>query len=394
MNDNVNGKKQIQHQLKSSQQSSVNLKTNSVHITNIPVEVNTQQLSNFLSKFGKIKYIYYSPYIQGRARFADVEYETYEQAEAIANSSPNNRIFCGSVLQVRFDHNQLTERQKDFDEELQRRQDQLKGITEEELDEVERNEVMFKGFNLSVGRNDIIQFVTRFGVIKKFLILPVYQQKEGQQLTQNISVEYVDQEGKNQAIKADGQEFEGCKLKIEHWRQDSIQKDNCLQQLKTDYKFLIKNIEEVKDELERRIHPNDKSRIIGLEINKLKRNIDEQMLRLVFAEYQPQQIIIDVDLEDPRFSQHLTLIEFFTLMDKMKIDIQGGFVSEEVDDPESLFAIAYFKDMSKLQNAIDSIEGTQYGDKKLHCQPIFKEVPRQGGNNQQQVIGQCCELIY
>lgn len=32
----------------------------------------------------------------------------------------------------------------------------MKGITEEELDEVERNEVMFKGFNLSVGRNDII----------------------------------------------------------------------------------------------------------------------------------------------------------------------------------------------------------------------------------------------
>ncbi|KAA6382127.1 MAG: hypothetical protein EZS28_022346 [Streblomastix strix] len=63
-------------------------------------------------------YIYFSPYVKGRARFADVEYKTHEQAESFVKSSAQQRIFGGVILQVRWDIGQQTQKQRGTDDRI------------------------------------------------------------------------------------------------------------------------------------------------------------------------------------------------------------------------------------------------------------------------------------
>ncbi|KAA6358456.1 MAG: hypothetical protein EZS28_046017, partial [Streblomastix strix] len=239
----------------------------------------------------------------------------------------------------------------------------------EDDDRSENNAVNFQGFRSTMKNNEMLKIVSRFGLVKKFLRLLPTQQEEvkEEQDNQSLIVEYINKEGMNEALKADGQEFEGRKLKIDQYQSDIIshvldenqQDPNIVvdeiqdeieqirnqyeiikkqiseieqndkeqeklnekqnekekdkqdeqenqkekrQELKIDYNFLIQNVEQVKDQLERRIHPTDKNRIIGVELLKLKRGVDEQQIRSIFADYQPNNIIIDVDLRDPRYN--------------------------------------------------------------------------------------------
>ncbi|KAA6370866.1 MAG: hypothetical protein EZS28_033607, partial [Streblomastix strix] len=316
----------------------------------------------------QIIYIYFSPYIKGRARFADVEYETHQEAESFVKSTPQQRIYGGVILQVRWDIGQQTIKQKKIDERMKMKKENKQDEIEDD-DRSENNAVNFQGIRSTMKNNEMLKIVSRFGLVKKFLKLIPTQQEEvkEEQDNQSLIVEYINKEGMNEALKADGQEIEGCKLKIDQYKSDIIshvldenlqdpnivvdeiqdeidknrkqydqnkkeksekeqndeeqeklnekqsekekdkqdeqenQKEK-IQQLKADYNFLIENIEQVKDQLERRIHPTDKNRIIGVELLKLKRGVDEQQIRSIFADYQPNNIIIDVDQRDPRYN--------------------------------------------------------------------------------------------
>ncbi|KAA6383670.1 MAG: putative serine/threonine-protein kinase Nek3, partial [Streblomastix strix] len=78
----------------------------STHITNIPSDMKEQELKEFVSQFGEIKRLYYSPYIRGQARYADIRFKTHAGANLFVNSSPLQRIYGGIILQVNWDLNQ------------------------------------------------------------------------------------------------------------------------------------------------------------------------------------------------------------------------------------------------------------------------------------------------
>ncbi|KAA6362338.1 MAG: hypothetical protein EZS28_042135, partial [Streblomastix strix] len=250
--------------------------------------------------------------------------------------------------------------------------------------------------------NEMLKIVSKFGLVKKFLKLLPTQQEEvkEEQDNQSLIVEYINKEGMNEALNADGQEFEGRKLKIQsckldltsHVLDENLQDQNIVvdeiqdeieqirnqyeiikkqisgieqndkeqeklnekqnekeqndkeqdkkenqkekrQLLKFDYNFLIQNVEKVKDQLERRIHPTDKNRIIGVELLKSKRGVDEQQIRSIFADYHPNNIIIDVDQRDPRYNSA------FIHFDDPNISIRAAQEKDNIQIDEQIVKI-------------------------------------------------------
>ncbi|KAA6364023.1 MAG: hypothetical protein EZS28_040450, partial [Streblomastix strix] len=133
-------------------------------------------------------------------------YETHEQAESIAKSKPQQRIFGGVILQVRWDIGQQTIKQKKIDERIKQKKENNLDEEIEDGDRSENNAVNFQGFRPSMKNNEILKTVSRFGIVKKFLkLLPAqYEEVKEEQNNQSVIVEYVNKEGVNEALKADG----------------------------------------------------------------------------------------------------------------------------------------------------------------------------------------------
>ncbi|KAA6356830.1 MAG: hypothetical protein EZS28_047643, partial [Streblomastix strix] len=55
-----------------------NLKT--IHITNISIDIEEEDLLDFLQQFGEVKSLLFKPNVEDRITFADVEFKTYESA--------------------------------------------------------------------------------------------------------------------------------------------------------------------------------------------------------------------------------------------------------------------------------------------------------------------------
>ncbi|KAA6397283.1 MAG: hypothetical protein EZS28_007189 [Streblomastix strix] len=287
-----------------------------IHITNIPVEMKKQQFLQFPQRFGQVKYMYYSPFVKGRAHFADVEYETHQQAESIARSSAQQRIFGGVILQVRWDMGQNTIKQKEIDKRIKMKKENNLDEEIEDGDRSENNAVNFQNFKSTMKNNEILKFVSRFGLVKKFLIHSPNQQEDEKEAQNNKSVivEYINKEGLNEALKANGSEFEGCKLKTEQYKSDIILLPFTLMIQTFPYKLY-------------QLMPLEEFRMWK------RRKQNKQLYAILIT----------------GFPKELTLNEFFDFMDNKRIEAQGGFVSEEVGDTSS-FAIAYFNNEAKLQD--------------------------------------------
>ncbi|KAA6387824.1 MAG: hypothetical protein EZS28_016648, partial [Streblomastix strix] len=69
-----------------------------VYITNIPNDIDEQELKEFAQQFGEVKNFQFQIQAEGRSRIAQVEYMNSESALEAFNSSPDRRIFGGAIL--------------------------------------------------------------------------------------------------------------------------------------------------------------------------------------------------------------------------------------------------------------------------------------------------------
>ncbi|KAA6397668.1 MAG: hypothetical protein EZS28_006804, partial [Streblomastix strix] len=78
------------------------------------------------------------------------------------------------------------------------------------------------------------------------------------------------------------------------------------------------------------------------------------------------------------FSNDFTLSQFFELLEQHNVDYQGGFVTQEVDDPDSSFAIGFFSDKKMMNRTIKKFDGTLWGGRALKCTEIYMRGPHPG----------------
>ncbi|KAA6368063.1 MAG: hypothetical protein EZS28_036410 [Streblomastix strix] len=115
----------------------------SLNISNIPYYIEESELIDYISQFGEIKDIQYSPHIPGQARFAEVEFKNHEAAEAIIFLSPQQRLFGGVILQVSQNLRQKKDIQRRDGVNFKAALQLATEIFSEKLDEDKRRIVLF-----------------------------------------------------------------------------------------------------------------------------------------------------------------------------------------------------------------------------------------------------------
>ncbi|KAA6389913.1 MAG: putative serine threonine-protein kinase nek2 [Streblomastix strix] len=82
----------------------VNFKT--IHITNISIDIEEEDLLGFLQQFGEVKSLLFKPSVEDRIEYAEVEFITQEAARQLFDSPPHTRLLCGILLQVNYKQNE------------------------------------------------------------------------------------------------------------------------------------------------------------------------------------------------------------------------------------------------------------------------------------------------
>ncbi|KAA6386977.1 MAG: hypothetical protein EZS28_017496, partial [Streblomastix strix] len=192
-----------------------------VHFAGIPVESSELEVREFTRQFGLQTSFFYRSYDDGSEGFANVEYQTHEQAQAAVASNRQN-ILNGQHIHIYWSKNQ--QRQQNRDQQNDDKEEQNSQYNEEDDDEDEdddyfesgRNAVIFQGFGIAQKRYKMMEYIKKFGDIQKFLSphIPLTQEQIREQGFQTALVEYIEKEDMERAIESSGSNFEGFTLKI------------------------------------------------------------------------------------------------------------------------------------------------------------------------------------
>ncbi|KAA6376650.1 MAG: hypothetical protein EZS28_027823, partial [Streblomastix strix] len=238
-----------------------------VHFAGIPIESSELEVKAFARQFGL-----YTSYDDGRTGFANVEYQTHEQAQAAVASNMKNML-NGEPISIYWSNNQQFGQDDDYFESG-------------------RNAVLFQGFGFAQKRSKMMEYVKRFGPIQKFLSphMPQTQQQIRDQGFQTALVEYIDKEDMERAIESSGSDFEGFKLNIceSTFREDQNDNKQKTKHPKVDDQKNIRKykkpkpqiIEEIKEKIgqkRQKLNQLESEYNEKIEFQKMKDNMKEKL---------------------------------------------------------------------------------------------------------------------